>query len=127
MANVTVTGPYPYPLGKLFPAGSFASISVPITTNVQPVKKDGQTGATLNDNMWNGVFLQAPKGNTGNIYVCSNASNPDTTNWTNVLAELQPGGTFSRGKEWAFRTDIGALFIGATNATDSAFGFIDSF
>jgi hypothetical protein len=127
MSNQVVTGTYPFPLGKLFPAGSFATVSVPLTTNIQPIKKDSQTGATLNDNFWNGVLVQAPAANTGKVYICSNASQPDIATCTNLIAELAPGGVYSQGKEWATKVDIGALFVGTTNATDyawaSLFGF----
>lgn len=114
---------FPYPLGKVYPAASFATLCVALTQNVVPVNNDGTTP----DYQFNGIFIQADPDNEDTIYVCSTADAPDATAFTNVLAKLSPGAWFPRTKEWANNRDIRRLFIGAKNATDSAIVTIDQF
>ncbi len=117
---------FPYPLGKVFPGASFATISVPLTQNIQPTKKDN-LGNEVPDNQFNGIFIRASNLNSGNMYVCNTAAAPDLTAYSNVIDELPPGAAFPRGKEWANNRDITALFIGATNATDFTIPALDQF
>ena len=113
---------WPAPLGKVSPGGGFATLSVPLTQNIQPVNNDGVTP----DNQFNGIFIQADPDNTGSaIYVCSNAQAPDTVNFSNVLWKLTPGATYPRSKEWTNTRDLSKIFIGAVNATDGAIVSID--
>jgi hypothetical protein len=113
---------YPFPLGKILPGATFATASVPLTQNIQPVDVAG-----LPDNNWNGIFIQAHVLNVGPIYICSNAAGPDLVNYTNILGEVLPGGSFPRGKEWANNRDISKIFVGAGNATDFAIACLDGF
>jgi hypothetical protein len=118
----TGTVKFPWPLGKVYPGASYATVSAPLTQNIQPVNID-----LTPDNQFNGIFIQANPNNAGNIYVCSSAANPDETAYTNVLGILSPGAWYPRGKEWANNRDITGLFIGADNATDFAIVSIDQF
>lgn len=116
---------YPYPLGKITPGGTTAS--VPLTQNIQPVKKNHE-GQMVPDNQWNYISIQADPDNTGNyIFLCSDANAPDTLNYTNVIAKLYPGVFYPWNKEWANNRDLSQIFIGALNATDSAIVSISAF
>lgn len=121
MATNVKTGSmsFPFSLGKLMPG---ASVSIPLTTNFQPVKEDGSTP----DTQFNAIFIQAHPDNSGYIYVCNSASAPDTTNYTNVLRVLAKGETFDLTKQWANNRDIGRIFIGAGDADDFAIASIDA-
>ena len=143
MANVNVASmSFPYPLGVLRPGANYASASIPLTTNVQPVKVQPvqQPVAALPmgtglmaENKFNLLEIRAWAGdgtiaaNSGAIYLCSNASAPDTTAFTNVIDVIQPGEAWPRSKEWADTIDISTIFIGATNATDFAIANISQF
>jgi hypothetical protein len=129
MATNVKTGAmgFPYPMGKVFPGASYATVSVPLTQNIIPTKTNGVDGTEVPDYQFNGVWIQANPDNTGYIYVCSNASAPDTTNYTNVLGFLSAGQWFPRVKEWANNRDISKLYVGAANATDFAIVVIDAF
>jgi len=125
MSTPVKTGsqPYPWALGKVLPGAAYATASVPLTQNIQPVNADGTP-----DKMFNGIYIQASPKNTGIcMYVCSNASPPDEVNFTNVLAFLPPGTSYPRSKDWANNRDITALYIGADNATDFVIVSVDSF
>lgn len=112
----------PFALGKLMPGATYATVSIPLVTNYQPVNQDGTA-----DNQWNNINLQADLNNSGTIYICNSAAAPDTTAYTNVIGELTAGAWFPRNKEWANNRDISKIFIGATNATDFVIGSIDAF
>lgn len=120
---------FPYSLGKISPGASFASLCVPLTTNFQPTKRDGQKGTDIADNEFNGIFIQANPSNTVGSYmfICNSASAPDTTNYTNIIAFLPPGAVFTRSKEWSNNRDISKIFIGALNSTDFVIANIDQF
>lgn len=113
----------PAALGKVFPAASYATLSVPLTQNIVPCKADGTTP----DNQFNGIWIQAANANSGTIYVCNTAAAPDTSAYTNIIGELTAGQWFPRTKEWANNRDISKLFIGAENATDFAIVSLDAF
>lgn len=121
--------PLPYSLGLVKPGATFATVSVPLTQNIVPVEQDGTTP----HRMFSGIFITAFAGagaiatNTGNIYICNTSAAPDLTNFTNVIAILQPGDIFPRYKEWSNNRDIGILFIGADNADDQALVSVDAF
>jgi hypothetical protein len=114
---------WPFPLGKVFPGVNHATASVPLTQNITPVHASDSTPVRY----FNGLFIQADLNNGDIIYVCSNASAPDLTNYTNVLGEIVAGGSFPRAKEWANNRDISTLYIGAKNATDFVIVIIDQF
>ncbi len=125
---VSSTLSLPASLGKVFPGASYATVSVPLTQNIQPVKNT-HDGTQVVDNEWNGIFITALPGNTSGayIYICNSSSAPDLTGYTNVIGYLSPGGQFARSKEWSNTRDLSKLFVGATNATDAAFVVIDAF
>lgn len=125
MATNTITGtlPNPFSLGKIFPGASFATLSAPLTQNIVPVMPDAVTIDPYFNELiitaWGGSGAVA--GNDGNIYVCSDAKQPDLVNFLNVLAILGPGQVWPRtGEYWANNKDIHRYFIGAGNATDFA-------
>ena len=118
---------FPASLGVAKPGSSYATVSVPITQTRLPVLDDGVTASR----MFNGIFITAFPGtgsvaaNTKPIYVCTNSSAPDLTNFLNVVGILQPGDVWPRSKDWACNRDVGTLYIGAENATDFALIAID--
>lgn len=124
MADVqTGSMKFPYPLGKILPGANFATLSAPVTMNVNPVSVDGSS-----DYLFNEILLMADEANTASIFICSNASAPDLVGFTNILAELRAGDAYPRGPhDWANRKDIRRFFVGALNATDFVFGSIDRF
>jgi hypothetical protein len=114
---------FPTSLGLIGPGASFATLSAALTMNIQPVANDGVTP----DNQFNGIWIQALKGNAADIYVCNSAAAPDVATYTNVIAILSPGEWLPRVKEWSNTRDISKLFVGALNATDFAIASIDAF
>ena len=117
----TISMSFPYPLGKILPAGTTASL--PLTTNVTPVKEDGVTAETR----FAEIVIIAAFANGGVIYICNNALAPDTTNYTNIICELAAGQSFPREGEWSNNKDIDKLFVGASDGTSFAYGYISQF
>ena len=122
---LTTSMQMPASLGKIFPGASYATLSVPLTQNIQPTRQT-HDGAIINDNQFNSIFIQAGVNNSAAIYICNSAAAPDTVAYTNIIEFLNPGLTFTRGKEWANNRDISDLFIGAQNAVDFAIANIDA-
>ncbi len=125
MATNVKTGSmsFPYPLGKLVPGQNWGSRSVPVTQNVIPVANDGVTP----DYQFNNLTVLAGHTNTGKIYICNSAANPDKVGYSNVIYVLSAGLPWVYGKEWANNRDISKIYIGADNTVDFATASIDSF
>lgn len=125
MADVkTGTFVYPYSLGKILPGATFATASVPITQNIQPVKEDGAT----HDNSFHSITIQAAPGNNGDIYVCNTAAAPDKVAYSNVLAILDAREKFEWHRDHLNNgCDISHLFIGADDGDDFAIVSIDAY
>jgi hypothetical protein len=120
---------YPIPLGKLLPGASFATVSIPLYTNLPTNLADGQSSLGA----YNEIVLVANSTNLLPLYVCVPlvsgtyvAGAPaDTTNWTNVIAIIPAGGSWSRAQNpsWSNKWFLQSYYLSAGNATDYAWGY----
>lgn len=115
---------FPYPLGKLLPGGTTASI--PLTTNIRPTRVDN-LGVTRADVNFAAIRVRAHTSNgSALIYICNSAAAPDTTNYLNVIDVLAAGVEWVRTKPpTSNNCDITPIYIGASNGTAFATGSID--
>jgi len=101
----------PFPLGKISPGASFATVSTPITTNFSDL-------AVL---FCDSINIRNHPDSSGNIYVCNSAAQPDTTLFENVIDVIGPGGSYTNTSS-AMNTigSLGGIYIGADDATSYA-------
>ena len=115
MAATNITS-NPYPTGILKPGATYATVSIPVLTNLTVTAYPGTAAYA--------ITIQANSGNTGNIYVCNTAAAPDETNYLNVLYILTAGQPVSFYSGALNTIDCSQIFIGADSATDYATGAI---
>ena len=97
----------PFPLGQIKPGGTTSCVL--ITANY----------TDLANLFADSVVVQALPGNSANMYICSNASAPDTTNYTNILFVLPPGAFWSDASAAMNTIALGTIYVGASNSSDS--------
>lgn len=105
----------PAPLGKIIPG---LAASVLAVTNVA-----SQIGTNP---MVDDLLIQQPADSPGHIYICNSAAAPDLVNFTNVIYELSPGGSYSAGSGVGKvnGVDSSKYYIGADNAGSYAIGSV---
>ena len=106
--NITTN---PFPLGKISPGGSYATTSVPITTNY----------SDLSTQYCYSLSIRALPGNgTGLIYICNTSAAPDTTNYTNILDVLAAGAVSYVTSPAMDMILLGNYYIGASDGSSAA-------
>jgi hypothetical protein len=98
----------PFPLGKILPGGTTASIAV--TNNYTDL-------STL---ICDWIQVRAHPANSGFIYLCTTAAAPDTTAFGNVLDVMGGGGSIVITSSSMNSIPLSSLFIGASDATSYA-------
>jgi hypothetical protein len=108
------------PLGKLQPGATFASVSVPILSNLT-----GVNTLTLTDVNVVAIQFDPTSAGGGKIYICTSADEPQADR-SNVLHILEsPGDSWPQvGGPAINNLDAADFYIGADNATDFAIGYI---
>jgi hypothetical protein len=109
------TLPQPAPLGKLLPGANFATASIRLDSNY--------ASAPLETTNFRIVSIRANYDNSKPLYICTNSSQPDTANFTNVIDKIYPGESYPRSPDWGTLIDISQFYIGAENALDHCWGW----
>jgi hypothetical protein len=119
---------FPVALGKLLGGATYATISIPLDANLKSLAMpDGMPEASYG---FNEIEVQAATTNTGLVYVTillsgqSAGTVADLTAYTNVIAIIPAGATWSRYANPAYsnKWNPGSYYLTFANSTDFAIG-----
>lgn len=103
----------PFPLGLIQPGASFGTVSKAITVNYPDLALTTSPNYAVDS-----IYIHALASNTGKIYLCNTAANPDESAYVNVLDYIAIGG-FTAITSAAMNTLVlSQFFIGADNSGD---------
>lgn len=109
----TTVSSNPFPLGLITPGATFATISLPITTNFTDLATSLPYGQV------DSIYIHAIGTNSSNIFLLNTAAAPDTTAYLNVVDVITNGASTSIASAGMNTLKLSQFYIGALNATDS--------
>lgn len=102
----------PLPLGLIVPGASFATVSKPITANFPELATSAPYGQV------DSIYVHALAGNdTGVIYICNTAVQPNTTTYANVVDVIASGASTSISSAGMNTLQLSQFYIGSGDAT----------
>lgn len=110
----TTVSSNPFPLGLITPGASFATVSLPITTNVSDLATSAPYGQV------DSIYIHAIGTNSASIFLLNTAAAPDTSAYLNVIDVIANGASTSIASAGMNTLVLSQFYIGASNATDAA-------
>ena len=111
----TTVSSNPFPLGLITPGASFATVSLPITNNFSDLATAGGPYSSVDS-----IYVHALSGNGAAVYLLNSSSNPDVTNYLNVIDVIGSGSSTSIASAGMNTLNLASFYIGAANSTDGA-------